>query len=189
MNLKQDPPHATGSGPIVRKAMPADVPAMWAMEAAYIVQGVENWRYDPLTEGDFARRLERLTDAGYPVLVAGDPSAGALLGYAYAGPFHEQAAWRHTVEHSIYVAPSAHRRGIGRALLSRLIDVCTARHFRQMIAGISDPGAEASIAFHEAMGFTHVGRFPDVGWKKGRWLSVVYMQRTLGEGASAPPVP
>ncbi|MDX2258676.1 MAG: GNAT family N-acetyltransferase [Hyphomicrobiaceae bacterium] len=179
-------------GVTVRPARTEDAPAMAGIEAGYIVSGVENWRHEPPTPAEFAARLAKLSASGYPALVAiaspasADESAGRLLGYAYAGPFHEQAGWRHTVEHSIYVDPHAQRLGIGRRLLTELIATCAAAGFRQMIAGISDPGAETSIAFHAAMGFSHVGRFADVGWKHGGWLSVVYMQRPLGAGATTP---
>jgi L-amino acid N-acyltransferase YncA len=109
------------------------------------------------------------------------------LGYAYAGPYRARPAYRWTVEDSIYVAPKAHRRGIGRGLLERLIEDCAARDFRQMIAVIGDSHNAPSIELHRVAGFRPVGTFESVGFKFGRWLDSVLMQRPLGPGASIAP--
>ncbi len=141
---------------------------------------------DAMTE-----KYEQRTASGYPWLVAEIPShAGgraAIAGYAAGGPFHPQDGWRFTIENSIYVARGHRRLGIGRLLLTALIEEATQKGFRQMLAGVSLPGGEASIAFHEAMGFEKAGVFPATGWKMGQWLTAVYLQRPLGEGAAAPP--
>jgi len=132
-----------------------------------------------------ARRQRALLEGGYPYLVAG--IGGAVARYAYAGPYRTRPAYRYTVENSIYIAPAAHRRGIGRALLDRLIAECEARNYRLMIAVIGDSAQTPSIELHRAAGFKMVGAFEAVGYKFDRWLDSVLMQRPLGKGSSAPP--
>jgi phosphinothricin acetyltransferase len=109
------------------------------------------------------------------------------VGYAYAGPYRARAAYRWSVEDTIYVAPSSQRRGIGRALLERLIADAEAGGFRQMIAVIGDSANAGSIELHRAAGFRMVGTFDNVGFKFGRWLDSVLMQRPLGAGAMEMP--
>ena len=121
----------------------------------------------------------------FPYLVAEDD--GAISGYAYAGPYRGRPAYRWTVENSIYIAPHAQRRGIGRVLLERLILEATTGGFRQMIAVIGDSANVASIELHRTMGFRMVGTFDHVGFKFGRWLDSVLMQRPLGNGATTSP--
>ena len=125
-----------------------------------------------------AERFLTVIGAGHPWLVAEDKD-GAILGYAYATPFRPRSAYRFTVENSIYVAQAAHRRGAGRALLDALIQACRASGKREMLAVIGDSGNTGSIALHLACGFKHTGHFRDVGFKHGRWLDVVFMQKTL----------
>jgi phosphinothricin acetyltransferase len=110
-----------------------------------------------------------------------------VLGYAYAGPFRPRLAYRHTLEDSVYVAAEAHRRGIGRSLLHALITRATEAGFRQMIAVIGDSDQAASIGLHAALGFRMIGTLEAVGYKFGRWLDTVYMQRALGPGREMPP--
>ena len=131
------------------------------------------------------RRREALLQAGYPYLVA--EREGAVLGYAYAGAYRTRPAYRSTVEDSVYVAPAAQGGGIGRRLLSALITECEGRDFRLMVAVIGDKASAGSIRLHESVGFTPVGVFENVGYKHGRWLASVLMQRPLGAGPSAPP--
>src|SRR5439155_25518181 len=111
----------------------------------------------------------------------------AVLGYAYAGPYRARPAYRYTVENSVYVAPEAHRRGVGRVLLDRLIAESESRGYRLMIAVIGDSAQTPSIELHRAAGFKLAGTFEAVGYKFERWLDSVLMQRSLGKGASAPP--
>ena len=110
-----------------------------------------------------------------------------MLGYAYAGPFRTRAAYRFTVEDSVYVAEAARGRGIGKALLQAVIAECEAMGLRQMVGVIGDSGNAASIALHRALGFELKAIVPAVGWKFERWVDVVWMQRALGPGAEAPP--
>jgi phosphinothricin acetyltransferase len=112
---------------------------------------------------------------------------GAVAGYAYTGPYRARPAYHWTVEDSIYIAPQSHRRGIGRALLDRLIADSEAAGFRQMIAVIGDSANAGSIELHRAAGFRMVGTFDNVGFKFGRWLDSVLMQRPLGRGAETAP--
>jgi len=130
--------------------------------------------------------MEHLLDSNFPYLTA--ETDGVCCGYAYAGPYRARPAYRWSLEDSVYIAPDMHRRGIGRALLVALIETSQARGFRQMIAVIGDSTRQAaSVGLHEAVGFRHVGILQDVGFKHGRWLDSVLMQRALGPGATEPP--
>lgn len=124
------------------------------------------------------RRREAVVMAGLPYLVA--ELEGHLAGYTYVGPYRSRPAYNYTVENSVYVAAWAQRRGVGLALLQALIPACAATGKRQMIAVIGDADNVASIALHEAAGFHHVGTLEHVGFKHGRWLDVVIIQRPLG---------
>ena len=169
----------------IRPATPADIPAITRIYAHAVRHGTASFEYDPPDEAEMARRQRALLEGGYPYLVAG--IGGAVAGYAYAGPYRTRPAYRYTVENSIYIAPEAHRRGLGRALLDRLIAECEARNYRLMIAVIGDSAQTPSIELHRAAGFKMVGAFEAVGYKFDRWLDSVLMQRPLGQGSSAPP--
>jgi phosphinothricin acetyltransferase len=123
-------------------------------------------------------------DRGLPWLVA--EREGEVLGYAYAGPFRTRPAYDWIVEDSIYIRDDCARQGVGTALLRELIDRCAALGYRQMVSLIGDSENLGSIRLHRRLGFIQVGLFPSVGWKEGRWLDVVLMQRPLGAGDSAP---
>lgn len=110
------------------------------------------------------------------------------MGFAFAGPYHRRAGYRHTLESSVYVAAGARRRGVGQALLTRLIEECERLGFRQMVGIVGDSANVASLRLHERCGFRTVGTLENVGFKLGRWLDVVIMQRTLGAGAGTPPL-
>jgi phosphinothricin acetyltransferase len=169
----------------IRAATPADIPAITQIYAHAVRHGTASFELEPPDEAQMARRQRALLDGGYPYLVA--ESGGAVVGYAYAGPYRARPAYRFTVENSIYIAPEAHRRGIGRLLLDRLIADCETRGYRLMIAVIGDSAQAPSIALHRATGFKMVGAFEAVGYKFDRWLDSVLMQRPLGKGSSAPP--
>ena len=132
-----------------------------------------------------ARRMQALFDGGYPYIVA--ETGGAIAGYAYAGSYRPRPAYRFSVEDSIYVDPKAQRRGVGRLLLAHLIEECERRGFRQMVAVIGDSAQTPSIELHRALGFRMVGTVENVGYKFGRWLDSVNMQRALGPGATTKP--
>lgn len=132
-----------------------------------------------------SRRMQALFDSGYPYIVA--EVDGVIAGYAYAASYRPRPAYRFSVEDSIYVDPGAQRKGVGRALLERLIVECERRGYRQMIAVIGDSAQTPSIALHRAAGFRMVGTVENVGFKFGRWLDSVNMQRALGQGATTKP--
>jgi len=176
--------------PVTRSATVADIPAITAIYAHAVKYGTATFELDPPGEREMADRFRALADGGFPYLVAsgdGEAGDGEVLGYAYAGPYRARIAYRYTLENSIYVAPDYHRQGVGRALMDRLLSEACARGFRQMIAVIGDSGQVASIALHRAAGFQTVGTFAAVGFKFGRWLDTVLMQRPLGLGATTLP--
>ncbi|MGQ4810085.1 L-methionine sulfoximine/L-methionine sulfone acetyltransferase [Candidatus Entotheonellaceae bacterium PAL068K] len=173
------------SAPTIRDSIAADIPAITAIYAVHVRQGSASFEITPPSEAEMAQRRATILAADLPYLVA--DLDGRVAGYAYAGAYRPRPAYRHTVEHSVYVAEGTHRRGVGRALLQTLIRACETAGKRQMIAVIGDAANVASIALHEAVGFQHAGRLKDVGFKHGGWLDVVLMQRSLGPGAETPP--
>ena len=170
---------------ILRDATPADVPAITAIYAAEVRDHVNTYEYDAPDAAEMARRMQTVLDAGYPYLVA--EHDGRLAGYAYASSFRSRAAYHWVVENSVYVAGDAQGKGIGAALLQALIEACSERGYRQMVAVIGEASNTASIRLHERFGFTHVGTFPGIAWKHERWLDTVFMQRALGAGNQKPP--
>ncbi|MDP3085906.1 MAG: N-acetyltransferase family protein [Rubrivivax sp.] len=171
------------TGPLlVRPSRDSDLPAATAIYAHSVLHGTGSFELEAPDEAEMRRRRADLLAKGLPWLVA--EQAGRLLGYAYAGPFRPRPAYRHSLENSIYLAPQARGRGVGRILLAELIARCEALGTRQMLAVIGDSANASSIALHQALGFEHAGRLQNVGWKAGRWLDVVLMQRSLGAGAT-----
>jgi len=170
---------------LIRPCQEADLPAIAAIYGEAVRTGTASFELQPPDIAEMVRRWRALIGDGYPYLVAEmeDKSVG---GYAYAGPYRARPAYRSTVENSIYVAPDVQGLGIGRLLLSSLVDEAAARSYRQMIAVIGDSRNVASIRLHAAAGFTHVGILKDVGWKHGVWLDSVLMQRKLGPGSNSP---
>jgi phosphinothricin acetyltransferase len=171
--------------PTLRPATPGDIPAILAIYAREVLHGTASWELEPPDEAEMRRRMAAILDGGYPYLAA--EVDGALAGYACASAFRPRAGYRFVVEDSIYVAPAFQRRGVARTLLAALIDACERRGFRQMVAVIGDSHNQASVALHGALGFRHAGTLERIGFKHGRWLDCVLMQRALGEGDSAPP--
>ena len=169
----------------LRPATPEDVPQVQAIYAHHVLTGLGTFEEVPPGAAEMAGRCAAVLDRGLPWLVA--EADGEVLGYAYAGPFRTRAAYRFTVEDSVYVAEAARGRGIGKALLAAVIAECEAMGLRQMVGVIGDSGNAASIALHKACGFELTAIVPAVGWKFGRWVDVVWMQRALGPGASTPP--
>jgi phosphinothricin acetyltransferase len=172
---------------VIRPARLADIPPITAIYAHAVTYGTASFEIEPPGEQDMAERLRTLIDGDFPYLVA--ESGGAVRGYAYAGPYRARIAYRYTLENSVYVAPDCHGQGIGRALVDRLVSQAGARGFRQMIAVIGDSAQAASIALHRATGFKMIGTFANVGFKFGRWLDTVLMQRPLGDGGATLPQP
>ncbi len=169
----------------IRPAAAGDVAAITRIYGEEVAHGTATFEIEPPSEAEMARRLQALLAGNYPYFVA--ERAGVVAGYAYAGPYHARPAYRWSVEDSIYLAPEFRRQGLGRLLLARLIAEAEARGFRQMIAVIGDAANAASIAVHAAAGFRHIGAVQSVGFKHGRWLDTVLMQRPLGGGDAVPP--
>ncbi len=169
----------------IRPLQPRDTAAITGIYADAVRHGTASFEIEPPDEKEMLHRRDVLLAGGYPFLVA--ELGGAVVGYAYAGPYRARPAYRWTIEDSIYIAPQAQRRGLGRALLARLITEAEARGFRQMIAVIGDSAQTPSIALHASAGFRLVGTFEAVGFKFGRWLDTVLMQRLLGPGATTAP--
>lgn len=161
----------------IRTAAPTDLDWIHAIYAYHVVHGTGSWEYEPPDRATFADRFEVVVAGGYPYLVA--EQAGRVVGYSYASAFRPRPGYRLTCEDSIYVAPDAQRRGVARALLTALIARCTALGLGQMLAVIGDSDNAASIALHRALGFLFMTDAPDLGWKFGRRLGWVLMQRAL----------
>jgi phosphinothricin acetyltransferase len=175
----------TGS-PVVRDSEDADLAAIAAIYAHHVLHGFGSFEEIPPDIEELAKRRREILAKDLPYLVASD-RAGGVLGYAYASPYRTRSAYRFTVEDSIYVAPEAARRGIGRLLLGALIDRCTRLGYRQMIAVIGDSANQGSIGVHQALGFTRTALLPTIGFKRGRWIDCVMMQRALGSGSASLP--
>lgn len=169
---------------VIRPCRAADLDQVRAIYAIEVREGTASFELEPPDLAEMTRRFERVLGAGLPYLVA--EVEGRLAGYAYAGPYRERPAYRHTVEDSVYVASWARRQGVARTLLEALIAVATAAGRRQMVAIIGDPDGGGSVALHRRCGFVTVGTLSGVGFKFGRWLDTVLMQRSLGDGATTP---
>jgi phosphinothricin acetyltransferase len=159
----------------------AQVREIYALE---VREGTASFELEPPSLTEMTARFAAIEAAGLPYLVAA--LDGRVAGYAYAAPYRPRPAYRHTVEDSVYVARWARRQGIGRALLHALIERATTQGMRQMVAIIGDSAHAASIELHARAGFRLVGTLENVGWKFGRWLDTVIMQRPLGPGAARP---
>jgi L-amino acid N-acyltransferase YncA len=170
----------------IRDSEDADLAAIAAIYAHHVLHGFGSFEEVPPDAEELAKRRREILAKGLPYLVASD-GAGAVLGYAYASPYRTRSAYRFTVEDSIYVAPDAARRGVGRLLLEALIDRCTHLGYRQMVAVIGDSGNQGSIGVHQALGFARTALLPTIGFKRGRWVDCVMMQRALGSGSAGVP--
>lgn len=165
-------------------ASPADAAAIAAIYAHHVVHGTASYDVEARSVAATAALIADHGARGWPFLVA--EQSGSIAGYAYAAQFKPRAGYAWACENSIYVAPDQQRRGVGKALLQALVDAAEAAGFRTMVAviGGAEPG---SVAVHAACGFAHIGRLSGMGWKQGRWLDTIFMQRPLGEGMNAPP--
>jgi L-amino acid N-acyltransferase YncA len=170
---------------LIRPVTFADIPSITRIYAHAVKTGTASFELEPPDEAEMTRRMRAVLDGKFPYLVA--EIDGAVVGYAYASLYRTRPAYRFTIEDSVYVAPEAHRRGIGKALLLKLIEECTALGFRQMIAVIGDSDQAASIGVHKACGFEPAGNLRNIGWKFGRWLDTPLMQLALGPGAKTAP--
>jgi phosphinothricin acetyltransferase len=171
----------------VRDASDGDMAAVQRIYVHHVLKGLATFEEEPPSTEELLSRRSAIVALGLPYLAA--ELDGAVVGYAYAAVYRTRPAYRYTIEDSVYVADGFGGRGIGRALLAELIARCETGPWRQMIAVIGDSGNAASIAVHRSLGFEHAGTLGSVGFKLGRWVDTVLMQRALGQGGLTPPPP
>lgn len=162
---------------VIRHARDEDMDAVQAIYAHHVLHGITSFEEEPPPLAEMMRRRAAVLAHGLPYLVA--ERDGRIAGYSYAAPYRDRSAYRFTIENSVYIDYRLVRAGIGRPLLVELIDRCARGPWRQMIAVIGDSGNVASIALHASLGFRHVGTLRGVGFKFGRWIDSVLMQRAL----------
>ncbi len=161
-------------------AGPDDLAAIHTIYAQHVRHGLGSFEEVPPDLAEMRRRFDDVTAQGLPYLVA--ISGGDLAGYGYCTLFRTRSAYRFTLEDSVYVKDGLQGRGVGKALLTRMIDQCAALGYRQMIAVIGDSGNAGSIRLHASLGFLRAGTQRSTGYKFGRWVDTVTMQRPLNEG-------
>ncbi|UCM91438.1 GNAT family N-acetyltransferase [Streptomyces marincola] len=179
---------ATASAAAVRPARTGDLPAVAGIHRHYVLHSVATFEEEPHSVARWRARYDELSRLGLPFLVA--DADGGVAGYACAGPWRPKPAYRHTAEVSVYLAPGRTGRGLGTALLGRLVEDCAAAGLHSLVAVIAEPGGDASVALHRRLGFTPAGRLAEVGYKHGRLLDTALMQLLLpaapGPGAPGP---
>ena len=169
----------------IRPARAADLPAIHSIYAHHVLHGLASFEEEPPPVEELGRRLRDVTERGLPYLVA--EYGTEIAGYGYCAPYRPRSAYRHALEDSIYIRQDMTGRGVGRRLLEALIQRCEGLGYRQLIAVIGDSANEASIGVHAACGFLRVGTLRSVGFKFGRWVDSVFMQRPLGAGDGSRP--
>lgn len=169
----------------IRAATRADVPEIQSIYAHHVLTGTGTFEEEPPSVEEMTERFCKVVTRGWDWLVATD--ATGVLGFAYCTQFRDRTAYRFAAEDSVYVREDVRGQGVGKALVARLIEDATAAGFRQMIAVIGDSENVGSIGVHASLGFQMVGTLRAVGFKFGRWLDVVTMQRALGRGAAEMP--
>lgn len=173
--------------PTIRPSRDADLPAIAAIYAHHVTNGTGTFETTPPTEQEMAARRADVLAKGLPWLVAED--GGRVLGYAYCQWFKPRPAYRFSAEDSIYLHPEARGRGLGKDLLAALAREAEAMGVRKLIAVIGDSGNAGSIGVHRSQGFEQVGTIKSCGWKFGRWLDIVLMEKAIGAGDTTPPEP
>ena len=169
----------------LRSSTDADIPAITAIYAHHVTHGTGTFETTAPSEADMAERRADVLAKGLPDLVA--ELDGRVLGFAYCQWFKPRPAYRFSAEDSIYLDPDAAGQRIGNKLLSELAKQAEAAGVRKLIAVIGDSNNARSIGVHRAVGFRHVGTIESCGWKFGRWLDIVLMDKFLGEGNRTPP--
>lgn len=170
----------------IRPATPADIPEIQAIYAHHVLTGTGTFEEEPPSVEEMQARFDNVVRRGWSWLVAAD--ATGILGYAYYTQYRDRSAYRFCVEDSIYIREDVRGQGVGKALVSRLIEDATRNGMRQMVAVIGDSENAGSIGVHASLGFHMVGTLKAAGVKFGRWLDVVSMQRPLGRGDADVPV-
>jgi L-amino acid N-acyltransferase YncA len=174
-----------GTAISIRPSNEDDVAAIAAIYSYHVLHGLASFEEVPPEAAEIARRRQGLLSHGLPYLVA--ERSSHVLGYCYAAPYRSRSAYRFTLEDSIYIDQAEVGRGLGRALLTSLLDRCTELGYRQMIAVIGGSATWPSLRLHSGLGFTRIGVLPAVGFKFGHWVDIVLMQRALGPGATTAP--
>jgi L-amino acid N-acyltransferase YncA len=172
---------------IIRPGLEQDLPAITAIYAHHVLTGTATFETTPPTEAEMGARRDDVLAKGLPYLVADE--GGQVLGFAYCQWFKPRPAYRFSAEDSIYLHREAGGKGLGRSLLGELAFQAEAAGIRKLIAVIGDSGNAASIGVHRSLGFSQVGVFKSCGWKFGKWLDIVLMEKSLGEGDTTPPEP
>jgi phosphinothricin acetyltransferase len=175
----------TSQPAIIRPSRDDDIAAIHLIYAYHVLHGLASFELEPPDEAEMARRRRSIVDAGYPYFVA--ERDGEVLGYTYAGPYRPRPGYRYTAENSVYIRHDCIGQGLGKLLLAALIPACEERGLRQMIAVIGDSAHHASIELHRRAGFEVIGTIRAVGFKFGRWVDTVLMQRALGPGDASLP--
>ena len=170
---------------LVRPAALQDLPAIQSIYAHHVLHGLASFEEEAPPLEEIRRRYEDVSRRGLPYLAAEE--AGEVLGYGYCTPYRPRSAYRFALEDSIYVKQGRQGKGIGKAVLGELIARCAVLNYRQMIAVIGDSANAASIAVHANLGFVRAGNLRSTGYKFGRWVDSVLMQRPLGAGDSTKP--
>ena len=177
-HLKPAPPEEPGFVYELRDAVARDIPDMLEIYNHYVANSTVTFDEDALTLKEMRKKFATVSDLGYPWIVAVSPR-GVLLGYAYVTPWKPKAAYRFTVENSIYLGPASTGKGLGTALMAELLPRAKAAGVKEVIAVIADRGAEPSVALHRNFGFTEIGHMGKVGFKFGRWLGTYLLQKSL----------
>jgi phosphinothricin acetyltransferase len=172
-------------GVIIRAATPDDAPVLAAIYGHHVLHGLGTFEETPPSAQQMADRLAAVQARSLPWVVA--EADGAVQAFAYAAPFRLRAAYRYTAEDSVYVAPNAVRRGLGRASLGAVVEACRVQGLRQLVALIGDSANVGSLGLHRALGFAPSGSLPAVGFKHGRWVDVMLMTLALNGGQDSPP--
>ncbi|MGH6954393.1 MAG: GNAT family N-acetyltransferase [Alphaproteobacteria bacterium] len=170
---------------VIRDATERDMEAVQVIYAHHVLHGYGSFEESPPSAAEMAGRFAEVRARGLPYLIA--ELDGGVAGYSYAQPYRGRSAYRYSVEDSVYVTPRAVGRGVGRALLGLLIERCAALGLRQMVGVIGDSRNLPSIRLHEQLGFVRAGVLADIGFKRGRWIDSVLMQRALGPGSIRAP--
>jgi phosphinothricin acetyltransferase len=169
----------------LRPAVSGDFPAIHAIYAHHVLNGLASFEEEPPSQEELLGRHGEITGRGLPYIVA--EVAGNIAGYGYCALYRTRSAYRYALEDSVYVRHNMHGRGVGSALLAELIRRCEGLGYRQLIAVIGDSAHAASIGLHASQGFLRVGTLRSVGFKFGRWVDSVIMQRPLGAGDNEKP--
>lgn len=170
----------------LRLAAAPDLPAIHAIYSHHVLHGMASFEEEPPSLEEMRRRHTEVAGAGLPYLVA-EEAGGTIFGYGYCSLYRTRSAYRYTLEDSIYIRHGLQGKGTGKALLGELIRTCEALNYRQMVAVIGDSANAASIGLHASQGFLRVGILRSTGFKFGRWVDSMLMQRPLGKGDGTPP--